>query len=241
MQATQPQLREIKKKYKDDRLAQQGEMMRLQQEEGVNPLTGCLPMLLQIPIFVSLFHVVRYVSNSASLCHPIQVQNTKLSLYGFTATQTCSAADAKLFGGPRAGSLTDSQHTIESTLRPYPPRRLVWWARRNGRMSFQAALLSPSLRTVRLTSLVLGAVLAYGWRCCLLAAVDASRGQIPDGTVAEIRPGHLPGWTPVVATRDACRPAPPTISARAEGALWRRHVEVARGVRRCEERVDHGT
>jgi hypothetical protein len=34
------------------------------------------------------------------LCHPIQVQNAKLSLYGFTATQTCSAADAKLFGAP---------------------------------------------------------------------------------------------------------------------------------------------
>ena len=118
MQAMQPRLREIKKKYKDDRQAQQREMMRLQQEEGVNPLTGCLPMLLQIPIFVSLFHVLRHVSNSASLCHPIQVQNTKLSLYGFTATQTCSAADAKLFGAPLAGSLSDSRHTIESTLRP---------------------------------------------------------------------------------------------------------------------------
>jgi YidC/Oxa1 family membrane protein insertase len=116
MQAMQPRLQAIKEKYKNDRQAQQREMMRLQQEEGFNPLTGCLPMLLQIPIFIALFHVLGHVSNSASLCHPIQVQNTKLSLYGFTATQTCSAADAKLFGAPLAGSLTDSRHSIESTL-----------------------------------------------------------------------------------------------------------------------------
>jgi YidC/Oxa1 family membrane protein insertase len=114
MQEMQPRLQAIKEKYKNDRQAQQREMMRLQQEEGFNPLTGCLPMLLQIPIFISLFHVLRHVSNSASLCHPIQLQNSKLSLYGFTATQTCSAAEAKLFGAPLASSLTDSQHTIES-------------------------------------------------------------------------------------------------------------------------------
>jgi 60Kd inner membrane protein len=65
------------------------------------------------------------VSNSASLCHPIQVQNAKLSLYGFTATQTCSAADAKLFGAPLAGSLTDSRHTIESTLSGTYPSTLI--------------------------------------------------------------------------------------------------------------------
>jgi len=115
MQAMQPRLRAIRESHKDDRQALQREMLRLQQEEGFNPLAGCLPMLLQIPIFISLFHVLRHVSNSASLCHPIQVQNATLSLYGFTATQTCSAADAKLFGAPLAGSLTDSRHTIEST------------------------------------------------------------------------------------------------------------------------------
>ena len=64
MQEMQPRLQAIKEKYKNDRQAQQREMMRLQQEEGFNPLTGCLPMLLQIPIFISLFHVLRHLSNS---------------------------------------------------------------------------------------------------------------------------------------------------------------------------------
>src|SRR5690242_14098168 len=70
MHALQPRLQAIREKYKNDRQAQQREMLRLQQEEGFNPLAGCLPMLLQIPIFISLFHVLRHLSNSVSLCPP---------------------------------------------------------------------------------------------------------------------------------------------------------------------------
>ena len=40
-------------------------MMELQQEEGFNPLAGCLPIFLQIPVFIALFHVLRHLSNSA--------------------------------------------------------------------------------------------------------------------------------------------------------------------------------
>jgi YidC/Oxa1 family membrane protein insertase len=118
MQALQPQLQEIKKKYKDDRQAQQRAMMELQQKEGFNPLAGCLPMVLQIPIFISLFHVLRHMSNSVVLCRAGDLSSPKLSLYGFTAQQTCSAADAKLFGGaPLAGSLRDSKFVIEEVLK----------------------------------------------------------------------------------------------------------------------------
>ena len=100
MQEMQPRLQAIKEKYKNDRQAQQREMMRLQQEEGFNPLAGCLPMLLQIPIFISLFHVLRHLSNSVGLCEAHDYANPKLSLYSFTPTQTCEAAQARLFGAP---------------------------------------------------------------------------------------------------------------------------------------------
>jgi YidC/Oxa1 family membrane protein insertase len=117
MARLQPQLQEIRKKYKDDRQAQQREMMKLQQEEGFNPLAGCLPMVLQIPIFISLFHVLRHLSNSVVLCDAHQYTNPKLSLYTFNANETCSAATAKLFGGaPLAGSLRDPTFTIEHIL-----------------------------------------------------------------------------------------------------------------------------
>jgi YidC/Oxa1 family membrane protein insertase len=116
MQEMQPRLQAIKEKYKNDRQAQQREMMRLQQEEGFNPVAGCLPMLLQIPIFISLFHVLRHLSNSVSLCPPSVPPNPKLTLYSFTATQTCDAAQAKLFGAPLAANLRDSPVTITHLL-----------------------------------------------------------------------------------------------------------------------------
>jgi YidC/Oxa1 family membrane protein insertase len=119
MQRIQPQLQKIREKYKSDRAAMQREMMALQQKEGFNPLAGCLPMLLQIPIFISLFHVLRHVSNSARLCDsnaPVDQNNPLLHLYSFTHDQTCNAAQAKLFGAPLAGSLRDSSERIVTVL-----------------------------------------------------------------------------------------------------------------------------
>ncbi|MEI4884090.1 membrane protein insertase YidC, partial [Klebsiella pneumoniae] len=49
---------ELRKKFKDDPAKQQQEMMALYQREKVNPLAGCLPILLQIPIFFSVYKVL---------------------------------------------------------------------------------------------------------------------------------------------------------------------------------------
>ncbi len=53
-----PKMEEIKKKYKDDPAKMQEAMMRLYSEAGVNPMSGCLPMLVQIPIFFALYKVL---------------------------------------------------------------------------------------------------------------------------------------------------------------------------------------
>ncbi len=55
MQRIQPRMQELQKKYKDDPKALQKEMMDLYKVEGVNPLGGCLPVLLKIPFFLALF------------------------------------------------------------------------------------------------------------------------------------------------------------------------------------------
>jgi len=60
MQALQPRLAAIKEKYGDDRQRVSQETMKLYKEAGVNPLGGCLPMLLQMPVFVALFNVLKY-------------------------------------------------------------------------------------------------------------------------------------------------------------------------------------
>jgi YidC/Oxa1 family membrane protein insertase len=55
MQALQPKLKEVQAKYKDDPKKLNEQTMALYQKEGVNPMGGCLPMLLQIPVFFALY------------------------------------------------------------------------------------------------------------------------------------------------------------------------------------------
>jgi YidC/Oxa1 family membrane protein insertase len=59
MRALAPKLQELKEKYGEDRQKQSEEMMRLYRQEGVNPLGGCLPMILQLPVFIGLFYALR--------------------------------------------------------------------------------------------------------------------------------------------------------------------------------------
>lgn len=59
MQELKPELDKIRKKHKDNRQKQQEEQMKLFQERKVNPLGGCLPILLQMPIIIGIFYVVR--------------------------------------------------------------------------------------------------------------------------------------------------------------------------------------
>jgi YidC/Oxa1 family membrane protein insertase len=58
MQEIQPQLKEIQKKYKDDKERQSQEQMKLYKEAGVNPMGGCLPMLVQFPIWIGLYQSI---------------------------------------------------------------------------------------------------------------------------------------------------------------------------------------
>ena len=59
MQRLAPQINQIKEKYKDDKQRQQQEIMKFYQENKINPLASCLPLLLQLPVFISLFYMLR--------------------------------------------------------------------------------------------------------------------------------------------------------------------------------------
>ncbi len=58
MKKLQPEMMKIKERYGDDRTRQQQEMMKLYQKEKVNPASGCLPILVQIPVFFALYKVL---------------------------------------------------------------------------------------------------------------------------------------------------------------------------------------
>jgi len=59
MKKVQPAMEELRKKFKDDPAKQQQELLALYQREKVNPLAGCLPIFLQIPVFFALFKVLQ--------------------------------------------------------------------------------------------------------------------------------------------------------------------------------------
>jgi YidC/Oxa1 family membrane protein insertase len=67
MQIIQPKVKQIQQKYKQNKTKQQEEIMKLYKEYGVNPFSGCWPVLLQFPILIAMYSVLRYPQ------HPIHI------------------------------------------------------------------------------------------------------------------------------------------------------------------------
>lgn len=73
MQIVQPKVKQIQQKYKQNRQRQQEEIMKLYKEYGVNPFSGCWPVLLQFPILIAMYSVLRFPQ------HPIHLpEDTRL-------------------------------------------------------------------------------------------------------------------------------------------------------------------
>jgi YidC/Oxa1 family membrane protein insertase len=60
LQRFAPQMKEIQKKYKQDRQKQNEELMKFYRENNINPAASCLPMLLQLPVFIALYYTLRH-------------------------------------------------------------------------------------------------------------------------------------------------------------------------------------
>ena len=77
MQTLQPQIQELQKKYKNDREKLSQAQMELYKEAGVNPLGGCLPMLIQFPVWIGLYQaIIRGLGNS-----PMQLFQLSQSIF----------------------------------------------------------------------------------------------------------------------------------------------------------------
>ncbi|HET8660050.1 MAG TPA: membrane protein insertase YidC [Micromonosporaceae bacterium] len=98
MQALQPQVKELQEKHKGDRETLQKELMELYRKEKANPLMGCLPLVLQIPVFFGLFHVLRRLNPERT--------DPKTTSYGWSTEQFHDASLAKLFAAPIAESFS---------------------------------------------------------------------------------------------------------------------------------------
>jgi YidC/Oxa1 family membrane protein insertase len=60
LQRFAPQMKEIQKKYKQDKQKQNEELMKFYRENNINPAASCLPMLLQLPVFIALYYTLRH-------------------------------------------------------------------------------------------------------------------------------------------------------------------------------------
>jgi YidC/Oxa1 family membrane protein insertase len=104
MQELQPEIARLRKQFGSDRQGFAVAMQKLQKERNVSPLAGCLPILPQIPIFLSLFHVLRRLAPEAQ------------GLYSWSPELTDEAARAPFFGAPISSSFFMSGAKEEAIL-----------------------------------------------------------------------------------------------------------------------------
>jgi YidC/Oxa1 family membrane protein insertase len=102
MQLIQPQMKEIQKKYAGDKQRQSEEMMKLYRESGTNPLSSCLPILVQAPIFFALFRVLQGMA-----------QDKAVGV--LTPALVAEGREATIFGVPIYGTFMNADETPNPT------------------------------------------------------------------------------------------------------------------------------
>ncbi|MGV9535631.1 membrane protein insertase YidC [Streptosporangium sandarakinum] len=101
MQELAPKVQELRKRYKNDKQRMNQEVMALYQGAGANPLGGCLPIVAQFPIFISMFTVLRAMADG----------HTK---FGMTKELVDSARAAHIFGAPLPATFWSSSEQIQA-------------------------------------------------------------------------------------------------------------------------------
>lgn len=104
-----PRMQAIREKYKNNQQKIMEETRRLQKELGVNPIAGCLPMLVQAPVFIGLFHVLRSFNRTGEGNFQLGMsieENRNTPNYIFDVNDVQSFLDARLFGVPLSSFIT---------------------------------------------------------------------------------------------------------------------------------------
>ncbi|QBJ96522.1 membrane protein insertase YidC [Rhodococcus sp. ABRD24] len=117
MQELQPQIKALQKKYSKDRQRMAVEMQKLQKEHGFNPIMGCLPVLLQAPVFIGLFHVLRSFNRTGEGFGQLGMsveENANTANYFFSSADVQSFLSARLFGAPISSYITMPKETLQS-------------------------------------------------------------------------------------------------------------------------------
>lgn len=121
MQEMQPKMKELQKRYKNDREKLAVETRKLQKSEGFNPLLGCLPMFIQIPVFLGLFHVLRSFNRMGEQFGALGMtaeETRTTGNYVFNASEVQSFLDARLFGAPLSSFISQPVEQFQAFVDP---------------------------------------------------------------------------------------------------------------------------
>ncbi|MDX6256371.1 MAG: YidC/Oxa1 family rane protein insertase [Frankiales bacterium] len=106
MQLLQPKIAALKTEFPDDRAKQSEAQMALFKEHGVNPFAGCLPLVIQLPVFFALFGVLHKFSQNKAGGYDAH--------YGLSAHTVEQIATSKFFGVPIAAAFNSSKTKLAS-------------------------------------------------------------------------------------------------------------------------------
>jgi YidC/Oxa1 family membrane protein insertase len=101
MQELAPKIKELQKLHKGDRETLNVEMMKLYKENNANPISGCMPLLLQLPVFFALFTVIREFKLTAD------------AKFGLTTEQLREGAAAQILGAPISAAFNSPSSLLE--------------------------------------------------------------------------------------------------------------------------------
>lgn len=126
MQEFQPELQKVRKKYANDKQKQAAEMQRLQREHGVNPVAGCLPVLVQVPVFIGLFHVLRSFGPINDKGVPVNLDGSvRTQNYFFDHAGVLSFNNASLFGAKLGSWVTQGPELLAKAGTSIPSMLIV--------------------------------------------------------------------------------------------------------------------
>ncbi|MGW0183266.1 membrane protein insertase YidC [Nocardia sp. NPDC003345] len=117
MQELAPRITALQREHAGDRPRQALEMRKLQKEHGFNPLMGCLPALVQIPVFLGLYHVLKSFNRTGTGLGELGMSaeaNAHTPNYLFGVPEVQSFLGARIFGAPLSVAMTSPSDTLAS-------------------------------------------------------------------------------------------------------------------------------
>jgi YidC/Oxa1 family membrane protein insertase len=147
MQELAPRIKDLQKVHKGDRETLNVEMMKLYKDNNANPISGCLPLILQLPVFFALFSVIREFKPQAE------------ARFGLTAADLAEGGKAQIFGAPISAAFNSPAELLQTldgnqgTVRVVATIMLVlmgattYWTQRQ--MMARATITDPTQQTVQ--------------------------------------------------------------------------------------------